>query len=340
MHRSAVRVLAAVAALTTAAVAQGQVDDHLKCYGIKDPLDLRGLVDLDGKQFGLEEKCRIGEAELFCVPVTKRVRKVFDGHKPIDPIDVFGPPAPGDRICYRIECSDSKDHWGKSKKSKLTVTDQFGSRHVRKDDAELLCTPAFKGEPPATRCQDTFPLCGGACATGGTCQATPLGCDCVNVTEPCFPQDCSALSDACNTGVCNETLDTCVKQPKADGTACDDGQFCTVSDACASGACVGGARDCSALSNTCNTGVCNETLDTCAAQPKADGTACDDGQFCTVSDACASGACVGGARDCSALSNACNTGVCNETLTTCAAEPLPNGTSCGPSQTCSNGVCQ
>ena len=39
------------------------------------------------------------------------------------------------------------------------------------------------------------------------------------------PRDCSALDDQCNVGVCNEDTDSCVKEPKSDGTdCCSDGK--------------------------------------------------------------------------------------------------------------------
>jgi len=83
--------------------------------------------------------------------------------------------------------------------------------------------------------------------------------------------DCSALSDQCNVGVCDEANDVCVAQPKPDGTVCDDGLYCTVNDACTGGVCGGAPRDCSALSDQCNVGVCDEANDVCVAQPKPDG---------------------------------------------------------------------
>lgn len=70
-----VGVLALFWVSITPAVAQ--VDDHLKCYKIRDPLLLKRIVDLDSRQFGLEPGCKISRAQLFCVPVTKKVREVF-----------------------------------------------------------------------------------------------------------------------------------------------------------------------------------------------------------------------------------------------------------------------
>ncbi|MEM7826921.1 MAG: hypothetical protein QXQ40_01710 [Candidatus Aenigmatarchaeota archaeon] len=78
-------------------------------------------------------------------------------------------------------------------------------------------------------------------------------------------------------------IDTSNTRNKPDGTACDDGLYCTVNDACTSGTCGGVARDCSSFNlpkiETCDnnpdnnpftwdyfpgfTSVCDESLDKC-----------------------------------------------------------------------------
>ena len=106
--------------------------------------------------------------------------------------------------------------------------------------------------------------------------------------------DCSSFTDQCNIGTCDEDTDSCVTTPRAEGTTCDDGEYCTVSDACSSGSCTGGGpRDCSASGDQCNDGLCNEAGDTCEADPKPDGTACDDGDVYTIDDECTAGVCQG-----------------------------------------------
>ncbi len=42
---------------------QAQTDDHLKCYQIKGDLKLKGLVDIDTPQFGLDPGCKITKAK-------------------------------------------------------------------------------------------------------------------------------------------------------------------------------------------------------------------------------------------------------------------------------------
>jgi len=88
-----------------------------------------------------------------------------------------------------------------------------------------------------------------------TCQA--------GVCKPGTPVECSGLGDQCNSGICDETLDQCVVQPKPDGTACDDGLYCNTGETCQTGVCSGGsARTCDD-SNTCTADSCNESLDKC-----------------------------------------------------------------------------
>ena len=129
-------------------------------------------------------------------------------------------------------------------------------------------------------------------------------------------RDCSLPGDQCNDGICDDTLDQCVAQPRADGSTCEDGLFCTASDQCAGGVCnAGPARDCSVAGDQCNDGICDDTLNQCVTQPRTDGTTCDDGLYCTISDQCAGGVCAGTLpRDCSGLGDQCNNGVCNDVI--------------------------
>ena len=122
--------------------AHAQVADHLKCYKVKDPLKLRGTVDLDTPQFGVDPGCRISKAKLFCVPATKtNVAVTNKAKEPITPSPVTGPD-PGDRICYTVTCPTAV--------ADQEVTDQFGTRTVEKLKASLVCTPAVKGTTTTT----------------------------------------------------------------------------------------------------------------------------------------------------------------------------------------------
>lgn len=121
----------------------------------------------------------------------------------------------------------------------------------------------------------------------------------------------------------------------ADGD-CDDGLYCNGAETCLSGVCQTGTPvDCSALNDQCNNGVCDEATDSCIVQPKSDGTSCDDGQFCTVNDACQAGVCTGGpARSCDD-GESCTTDSCNELSGSC----VNTWPACGLSDGCCGPEC-
>ncbi len=86
----------------------------------------------------------------------------------------------------------------------------------------------------------------------------------------------------------------------------------------------GSVRDCSAAGNQCNTGVCDEASDQCVSQPVLDGTPCNDGLFCTLTDGCQDGQCLGTGETCPDDANAC-TDNCDEVRDVCypAMRPVP-----------------
>jgi len=164
---------AVLSVVLVAAGVHAQVDDHLKCYKIKDELNLKGIVNLDSPQFGLESGCKIGKAKLFCVPVTKTVIEAEDKKTgPISLLPVFGPPAPGDRVCYKVKCPKLLTPIPDQE-----ISDQFGNRNVSKFKDFLLCTPAVKGPPPPAEklvfvTSDTFDgNLGGLAGADAICQA-------------------------------------------------------------------------------------------------------------------------------------------------------------------------
>ncbi len=190
-------------------------------------------------------------------------------------------------------------------------------------------------------CADAGACLDDAC-TDGRCSASALpdGTSCQDglyctVDDACdhgvcsgAARDCRSLDDECNRGVCDEEADACVARSLADGTRCDDGRYCTVDDSCLTGACGGVARDCSSLDEPCRLGVCNEDGGRCEAQARLDGTACDDGLFCTVSETCQRGECTGTERECSSAGGSCATGECDEEIDRCTGDPYPSGTGC------------
>lgn len=111
--------------------------DHLKCYKIKDPNKLKGIVDLNGPQFGLEAGCRIAKTRKFCVPVTKTVSSAFVNGLPIVPAPVAGQNLIDDYVCYTIVCKTPAP-------ASANVQDQFSTRTFTKFKAQEVCVPARK----------------------------------------------------------------------------------------------------------------------------------------------------------------------------------------------------
>jgi hypothetical protein len=92
------------------------------------------------------------------------------------------------------------------------------------------------------------------------------------------------------------------------------------------------------LGDACNDGVCVESSDICEAQPKVDGTTCDDGEYCTVGDQCSSGNCEsGGSRHCND-DDPCTDDSCNEGQNQCDNVLVPKPGLEGPygDNTCNN----
>jgi hypothetical protein len=200
--------------------------------------------------------------------------------------------------------------------------------------------PRDAGAPdfPIVPCGEEGVACddGRACTSGDTCRSGV----CVGTAR-----DCSALSAACAIGVCVEPSGTCGAIPRAPGTACDDGLFCTLGDSCQGFDCVGTWRDCAVLSGQCQVGVCDELGRSCVAVPSNEAGSCDDGVYCTVSDHCSRGLCEGVPRDCSALADDCNAASCDEAASSCVSAtvneggPCEDGVFCTVGSTCAGGVC-
>ncbi|MFN2426762.1 MAG: hypothetical protein ABR587_10005 [Candidatus Binatia bacterium] len=133
------------------------------------------------------------------------------------------------------------------------------------------------------------------------------------------------------------------------GSACEDGRFCTVADACdASARCVGSGNPCESPDGDANCSEsCNEDTNACDG-PDPDASPCDDGRYCNGADMCASGQCVAHSgspcpgpdddTDCRES--------CNEATHACDAPDLAgaacnDGRYCTTGETCdSAGTCQ
>src|SRR6185369_13672063 len=117
------------------------------------------------------------------------------------------------------------------------------------------------------------------CAAG-----TPLTCTDNNV---CTQDNCDPMAG-------------CQFPPVTAGGACTDNNACTNGDICdGAGGCTPGPPLTCDDNNTCTTNSCNPASG-CVFPAVTNGTTCDDGAFCTVTDTCQNGMCAAGpARDCS-----------------------------------------
>ncbi|MFQ5414057.1 MAG: hypothetical protein ACE5E6_06320 [Phycisphaerae bacterium] len=159
---------------------------------------------------------------------------------------------------------------------------------------------------------------------GPFCDVGPDVCvECLTAAD-CDDTDV-CTDDACNAGACVHTFNT---------APCDDGLFCTTADACANGACVGGASPCTDPALP----VCDEPDDACV-ECLTD-TDCGDPlqPFCDVGpDVCVE--CLT-AADCDdtdvCTDDACNAGACVHTFNTA---PCDDGFFCTAPDACLNGAC-
>ncbi|MDP6945871.1 MAG: hypothetical protein QF464_17100, partial [Myxococcota bacterium] len=125
-----------------------------------------------------------------------------------------------------------------------------------------------------------------------------------------------------------------------DGDECDDGNPCTLDDACWDGVCTGVARSCDD-DNPCTTGQCQLDSGECAYAPVEN--YCDDGDHCTEGDLCVQGLCKGGAAlDCDD-GNLCTNDGCDPALgcvsTLADGQPCDDGSTCTDGDACAEGAC-
>ena len=164
--------------------------------------------------------------------------------------------------------------------------------------ADSDCTPEQVCDGATGECIDIpVPECtaDADCAPGcescvdGACEAIPGAC-CTNADCPSSAPVCSEASVCTNCEV-DPFSQQCVTLCEGEGTPCDDGNFCTVSDTCTDGVCRGSVRDCSVAGGPCSIGVCNDDSDACEPLSIPDGTPCSDGEGACLDGACGLAAC-------------------------------------------------
>ena len=195
------------------------------------------------------------------------------------------------------------------------------------------CHVAGTCDPATGVCDDPPAADGTACDDGNACTQTDA---CIaGKCEGWNPKVCTAWNQCHLPGKCDPATGSCGGAAFEDGTACDDGDACTVGDTCQSGTCTGGtAVACGAASTPCHVSVCDPAMGGCTQIPAPDGEACDDGNACTLTDTCQSGACVGSnAVEC--LDGPCWTaGTCDPATGICSQIKKPNGLACDDDNPC------
>jgi cysteine-rich repeat protein len=154
------------------------------------------------------------------------------------------------------------------------------------------CHTAGVCDPESGLCSDPAKADGAACDDGNACTRT----------DTCQDGRCTGgntivctASDQCHTaGVCNPATGLCSDPARANGAACNDDNACTRTDTCQDGRCTGSNAIVCTASGQCHAaGVCNPATGLCSDPARANGTVCDDGDFCTANDVCVAGTCSG-----------------------------------------------
>lgn len=224
------------------------------------------------------------------------------------------------------------------------------------------------GTPP--NCADSNPCTLDSCDYGlGICVNTP------NVNQSCTSSNLCALAARCDETAtcvpttlvqcspapscqmlsgCNPSTGSCEYVFHIDGTPCNDNNACTQTDTCMLGDCVGDNYVvCTPLDQCHLAGTCNPSTGACTNPNAIDGTACNDGLFCTAISQCITGTCTSistpacpipvGSYDVQ-----CQHVVCNEATDDCSIVNYADGTTCSYSapsgvcsgtDTCQSGVC-
>ena len=181
----------------------------------------------------------------------------------------------------------------------------------------------------ASACND-----GNGCTQADSCQAGA----CVGSN----PVVCMALDQCHNAGACVPATGVCsVSLPKGDGAACNDNNLCTPTDSCLAGVCAGSnPLTCPPAGQCFDVAACVAATGMCPVTQKANGTACGDGNACTMADSCQAGACSGAPVVCTALDNCHDVGTCGAGGV-CANPLKADGSPCGLNGTkmCMTGVC-
>lgn len=161
---------------------------------------------------------------------------------------------------------------------------------------------------------------------GNACTGTLVCLEGVCVVDTEAEVGCATAVNPCQVSACSPFFGVCLPSAVEDGTACDDGNPCTVSTQCIGGLCLGEKLPCDD-GDPCTLDVCDpsEPVEICIHVPLvcddknpctqddcvplvgctnttlADLTACDDSIPCTQDTVCMGGNCLSGIWSCAEL---------------------------------------
>ena len=214
---------------------------------------------------------------------------------------------------------------------------------------------ACEGDPAlASVCEDGNPCTDDSCDPGsGACVVAPnaLACDDGDACTAgdmcagglCVGVDSSALAcddgDACTDDGCDPGSGCWHATNTA---ACDDGDACTLADQCQGGQCVAGQAKVCADGEPCTADGCDPQTGACLFEPLAG--PCDDGDACTLNDACQDGSCLAGEVKACFDGLPCTTDGCDHQTGACMFEPFDgpcdDSDACTDMDHCVDGACQ
>jgi len=161
---------------------------------------------------------------------------------------------------------------------------------------DTICLAGQCGSGQPLVCDDANPCTLDGCNPDSGCSFLPLD----GAAEPCDDGNPCTQADHCVQGACSGDSAGCTCTTTEDCAALDDDDACNGYLECKEGTCVtapGSAVVCPPVSGPCLKSECDIQTGTCLALPLADGTACQDGDPCTIEDSCAQGICAPGAEN-------------------------------------------
>jgi Fibrinogen beta and gamma chains, C-terminal globular domain len=217
--------------------------------------------------------------------------------------------------------------------------------------AAVTCTAASQChdvgtcDPSTGQCTEPLKTDGASCSDGNACTQADI-CQsgaCVAGSS----RTCTASDQCHEVGTCDPMTGACSNPAKANDAPCSDGNACTQTDTCQSGACVGASpRTCTASDQCHEVGTCDPMTGACSNPAKANDAPCSDGNACTQTDTCQSGACVGASpRTCTASDQCHQVGTCDPMTGACSNPakandaPCSDGNACTQTDTCQAGAC-